>query len=79
MLTWKMVIKYCEGIFFGEDIMIFDNTFNWGLFYYHEGQLYFGKDKIFDNEAELKKVLDNKLLLEEWVKASCKNSIDKLK
>jgi len=44
MLTWKMVIKYCEGIFFAEDLVIFDSSLNWGLFYYHEGEIYFGTE-----------------------------------
>jgi hypothetical protein len=72
MLTWKMVIKYWEGLFHSEDIMIFDSSFEWGIFYYHESQLYFGKDKIFDGEAESKRIMDNKLLLEEWKKAISK-------
>jgi len=43
MLTWRMVIKYCEGIFFSEDIYIFDTSLNGTLFYYHESELTFQK------------------------------------
>ena len=58
MLTWKMVIKYWEGIFFAEDIVIFDSSLNWGLFYYHEGDLYFGTETIFDRKAEEQKTIE---------------------
>ena len=63
MLTWKMVIKYWEGMFFNTDLIIFDGSLNWALFYYHESQLFFGKDNTFDKEAEFEKNLEqNKLL-----------------
>jgi hypothetical protein len=54
-LTWKMVIKYWEGLFFAGDLIIFDETLNWGLFYFHEDRLYFGTDKIYDKEFEYEK------------------------
>lgn len=54
-LTWKMVIKYWEGLFFAHDLIIFDETLNWGLFYFHEDLLYFGSDKIYDKEFEYEK------------------------
>jgi len=54
-LTWKMVIKYWEGIFFADDLIIFDETLNWGLFYFHEDRIYFGSDKIYDKEFEYEK------------------------
>ena len=55
MLTWKMVIKYWEGLFFANDLIIFDETLNWGLFYFHEDRLYYGTDKIYDKEFEYEK------------------------
>jgi len=65
LLTWKMVIKYWEGIFFADDIAIFDLSLNWCLFFFHEDYLYFGKNNIFDIEAEYKKTLwVNKLIRE---------------
>lgn len=45
-LTWKMVIKYWKGLFFADDIALFDETLNWGLFYFHEDKLFFGTGKI---------------------------------
>ncbi|WP_221392919.1 hypothetical protein [Dyadobacter sp. NIV53] len=54
-LTWKMVIKYWKGLFFADDLIIFDETLNWGLFYFHEDRLYYGTDKIYDKEFESEK------------------------
>ena len=65
MLTWKMVIKYWEGMFFATDLVIFDGSLNWALFYYHESQLFFGKDNVFDQEAEFEKNLEQNKLLNE--------------
>ncbi|MCL9807630.1 hypothetical protein NAT51_19060 [Flavobacterium amniphilum] len=56
-LTWKMVIKYWEGLFFADDLIVFDETLNWGLFYFHEDFLYFGSDKIYDKEFEYEKTI----------------------
>lgn len=58
MLTWKMVIKYWEGLFFADDIVIFDSSLEWGLFYYHESQLYFGSEVIFDRKLEEQKTIE---------------------
>lgn len=44
MLTWKMVLKYWEGLFFADDLLIVDSSLNWGLFYFHENELYFGRN-----------------------------------
>ncbi len=55
MLTWKMLIKYWDGLFLHNDLIIFDQTLNWGLFYFHHDVLYFGKDKIYDKEIEYQK------------------------
>jgi hypothetical protein len=54
--TWKMVVKYAPNIFFHDDVVIFDKTINWGLFYFHEDHMYFGKDNIYDPEEAYKKV-----------------------
>jgi hypothetical protein len=59
MLTWKMVVKYCEGIFFSEDLYIFDKSLNWSLFYYHEDEITFGSNKIYDKEIYYKKTETN--------------------
>lgn len=58
MLTWKMVIKYWEGIFFADDLVIFDSSLEWGLFYYHEGELYYGTEVVFDRNAEEQKTIE---------------------
>ena len=65
MLTWKMVIKYWKEMFWVTDLKIFDGSLNWALFYYHENQLFFGKDNMFDQEAEFEKNIEQKRLLNE--------------
>lgn len=46
--TWKMIIRYSPFIFPGDDVMVFDRTLNWCLFYYHENEMFFGKDNVYD-------------------------------
>ncbi|WP_421753227.1 hypothetical protein [Croceimicrobium sp.] len=58
MLTWKMILKYWEGIFFAEDILIFDSALQWGLFYYHGDQLWFGSEVIFKPKAEVQRTIE---------------------
>jgi len=65
-LTWKMVIKYWEGLFFADDLLIFDETLNWGLFYFHEDRLYFGTKKIYDKEFEYDKMIELNELKEKF-------------
>ncbi|MES2429821.1 MAG: hypothetical protein V4556_02725 [Bacteroidota bacterium] len=56
MLTWKMVIKYSHDIFRGSDTVVFDKTLNWCLFYFHENELFFGKDNIYDPADDNKRM-----------------------
>ncbi len=65
MLTWKMIIKYWEGLFFVDDLTIFDGSLNWALHYSEEGQLFYGKDNVFNIEAEFEKNLEQNRLLNE--------------
>ncbi|MDB5253362.1 MAG: hypothetical protein JWP27_2531 [Flaviaesturariibacter sp.] len=48
MTTWKMVVKYAPDVFNHDDIAVFDHTFRWCLFGFHEGTLFFGKDPVYD-------------------------------
>lgn len=70
MLTWKMVIKYWQGLFFADDLIIFDETLNWGLYYFHEDRLYFGTDKIYDKEFEYEKTRDSNELKDKFFNKS---------
>ncbi len=58
MLTWKMVIKYCSGLFFDDYQQVWDKTLNWKLEYNH-GQFTFGKDLIFNSDKEADKVFQS--------------------
>lgn len=42
-LTWKMVQTYFEGLFFSEDLLIFDQSLDWALFYHHDDYVSFGQ------------------------------------
>ncbi|MBL7704218.1 MAG: hypothetical protein JNM21_01610 [Taibaiella sp.] len=66
MLTWKMVIKYWDGLFSGHDLVLFDQTLNWGLFYFHEDFLYFGSDKIYDKTFEEDKIRELQQLQQKY-------------
>ena len=66
MLTWKMVIKYWKGLFGAEDSILFDETLNWGLYYWHEDWLFFGMDKIYDKEYEYEKTREYNELKEKF-------------
>ena len=57
-LTWKMVIKYWDGLFWADDLILFDETLNWGLFYFHEDVLFYGYEKCFDKAYEYEKTLE---------------------
>ena len=48
LMTWKMVVKYSGLIFFSEDVMVFDKTLNWCLFYFHENEIFFGRENRYD-------------------------------
>ena len=55
ILTWKMVIKYSHRLFFANDQAVWDKTLNWKLEFHHDGEFTFGKDLIFDGQAEMQK------------------------
>ena len=52
LMTWKMLIKYASDIFLIGDAMVFDQTINWCLFNYHDGELSFGKDNVYDPSGD---------------------------
>lgn len=64
MLTWKMVIKYSEDMFFAHDFIIIDSSLEWALFYIH-GRVYFGKDVIFDRDKHGEQVYKINQIIQE--------------
>lgn len=52
VLTWKMVIKYSHRIFWANDQTVWDKTLNWKLEFHHDGEFTFGKDYIFNGQAD---------------------------
>ena len=70
VLTWKMVIKYCSKLFWAHDLIVFDKSLNWGLFYHHDELFHFGKNRIYNAEIEGQKILKDSKLIDEWKKKS---------
>ncbi|MCG2614062.1 hypothetical protein LZZ85_07205 [Terrimonas sp. NA20] len=54
--SWKMVMRYSSFIFPGYDIVVFDRTLNWCLFYFHENEFFFGRDRQYDSSNDEKKM-----------------------
>lgn len=52
LTTWKIIVKYAPDLFFGKDMVVFDKTLNWCLFYFHQDHLFFGKDNIYDSSND---------------------------
>ncbi len=65
LTTWKMVVKYSHLFLGFSDTMVFDRTLNWCLFYYHESQMFFGRDNTYDvspHEKEMEALNEKKRL-----------------
>lgn len=63
ILTWKMIIKFSEGLFFGSDEIIWDRTLNWVLIFDHNDVFYFGKNRNFNAEIHSSEIEEvNKLI-----------------
>ena len=56
MMTWKMLIKYSDSLFLLDDVMVFDNTLNWCLVFFHHDRLFFGKDNIYDSKEDFQRM-----------------------
>jgi len=51
-----MVIKNCETLFFADDVVIFDESNQWCLSYWHEEHIFFGKINTTDPDLGYKDV-----------------------
>jgi hypothetical protein len=52
ILTWKMVVHYSADLFFGHDLVVWDPSLNWGLYYDHNDLFTFGRNRIYDGQEE---------------------------
>ena len=68
VLTWKMIIKFSEEIFFGSDELIWDKTLNWALAFDHNDTFYFGKDRVFNSEVHSQEIEEVQELIKENLK-----------
>jgi hypothetical protein len=65
VLTWKIIIKYSDDLFFGSDAVIWDKTLNWCLNYHHHDMFHFGKDRLDNAELRSKEIKQNNELMQE--------------
>lgn len=56
LTTWKMVVKYAPDLFIMNDLMLFDKTLNWCLFYFHHDKLFFGRGNVYDANDDYKRM-----------------------
>lgn len=70
ILTWKMVIKFYENLFFASDEIIWDETLNWVLISDHNDIIYFLKNRIFNAD----KHSDEKIQITKMIAEMNKNS-----
>jgi hypothetical protein len=68
VLTWKMIIKFSEELFFGCDELIWDKTLNWALAFDHSDMFYFGKDRVFNSEVHSQETEEVQELIKENLK-----------
>lgn len=45
MTSWKMVSKYTETFFTGDNLIIVDPSLSWCLYYHHDDILHFARDR----------------------------------
>lgn len=49
IVPWKLLIKYFNSFYYGgsDDLTIIDQSLNWAILFYHEGEIYFGTNNDF--------------------------------
>jgi hypothetical protein len=63
ILTWKMIIKFSDELFFGTNELIWDKTLNWALIYDHNDVFYFGKNRNFNTEKHSEEITEIKKMI----------------
>lgn len=45
IVPWKLLIQYFDDFYYlvSDDLTVFDQTLNWSLLFFHEGEIYYGK------------------------------------
>lgn len=67
-MTWKMVIKFSEELFFSSDEVIWDRTLNWALIFNHSDTLYFGKNCNFKAEKLSTEIIETNKVINSFKK-----------
>lgn len=48
---WKLVIKYFDDFHYADDLTVIDQSLNWALLFFHEGEIYFGSNMKYEPAA----------------------------
>lgn len=67
ILTWKMIIKFSEDLFFGSDVVLWDRSLNWCLNYHHDDKFYFGRDRIDNADIKSAEIQRNNEMMNELI------------
>ena len=67
ILTWKMIIKYSEDLFFGSDTVLWDRSLNWCLNYHHDDTFYFGRDRIDNADIRSEEIHRNNEIMKDLI------------
>jgi hypothetical protein len=47
IVPWKLLIKYFDDFQYSDDLTVIDQSLNWALLFFHEGEIYFGTNEDF--------------------------------
>ncbi|MDO1451297.1 hypothetical protein Q0590_33795 [Rhodocytophaga aerolata] len=64
VLTWKMVIKFWDGLFFS-DQAVWDRTLNWGFVADHNDVFLFGRNRVYNSDMEAEKIYEQQQFRQE--------------
>jgi hypothetical protein len=45
LVPWKLLIKYFDDFYYADDLTVFDESLNWALLFFHEGDIFFGTNE----------------------------------
>lgn len=69
VLTWKMVIKFTEDLFFAQDQILWDKTLNWVLLYDHNEAFSFHRHRLYDIDMEYRLAQERKKIVDDALAA----------
>lgn len=68
VLTWKIIVKYSDEIFVGNDVVIWDRSLNWCLIHHHDDAFHFGSDRVENATVRGEEIFQNKKRMNDLIK-----------